>query len=451
MTTASASAFDTQAFLAQVDDSDDCARALDAEDPLREERALFAIPRDRAGREQAYFCGNSLGLMPRSVPDAMAQELKDWGDLAVEGHFHAKNPWFSYHEVFRDAGARLVGAVPGEVVMMNSLTVNLHLLMASFYRPTPERYRILIERGAFPSDEHAVASQARFYGFDPADAILHVGPKAGEDTIREEEIERTLERKGEEIALILLGGVNYATGQVFDMERITRAGHEAGCVVGFDLAHGAGNVPLRLHDWGVDFAAWCSYKYLNSGPGAVAGAFVHDDHWDAGYPRFEGWWGHDPATRFRMAPTFAPGLGAEAWQLSNPPIFAMTPLKESLAIFDRVGMHALRAKSLRLHAYTRHLVERVSEERFGGKLSVVTPRADAAHGCQVSIRVKPGAPGVAAEGAQAVQRALLERGVVADFREPDVVRIAPVPLYNTFADCLRFVRTLAETAGAGGA
>lgn len=443
MTTTAPSEFDAKAFLAQADDSDECARALDADDPLREERARFAIPKDKSGREQAYFCGNSLGLMPRTVPDAMAQELKDWADLGVEGHFHAKNhPWFSYHEVFRDPGARLVGAIPGEVVMMNSLTVNLHLLMASFYRPTPDRYRILIERGAFPSDEHAVASQARFYGFDPADAILHIAPKAGEDTIREDEIERTLERKGDEIALVLLGGVNYATGQRFDMERITNAGHDAGAVVGFDLAHAAGNVPMRLHDWNVDFAAWCSYKYLNSGPGAVAGAFVHENHWDADYPRYEGWWGHDPSTRFKMAPEFTPGLGAEAWQLSNPPIFAMTPLKASLAIFDRVGMHALRAKSLRLHAYTRFLVEKLGEERFRGALSVVTPRADDAHGCQLSIRVRPGA----AHTAKQIQQALLAKGVVADFREPDIVRIAPVPLYNTFADCLRFARALGETA-----
>lgn len=444
MTTATArNEFDAKAFLAQVDDSDECARALDADDPLSGERARFAIPKDKSGREQAYFCGNSLGLMPRSVPDAMAQELKDWAELAVEGHFHAKNhPWFSYHEVFRDSGARLVGAIPGEVVMMNSLTVNLHLLMASFYRPTPDRYRILVERGAFPSDEHAVASQARFYGFDPADAILHVGPKGGEDAIREDEIERTLERMGDEIALVLLGGVNYATGQRFDMERITKAGHNAGCVVGFDLAHAAGNVPMRLHEWNVDFAAWCSYKYLNSGPGAVAGAFVHENHWDADYPRYEGWWGHDPSTRFKMAPEFVPGLGAEAWQLSNPPIFAMTPLRESLAIFDRVGMHALRAKSLRLHAYTRFLVEKVGEERFKGNLSIVTPRADDAHGCQLSIRVKPGAT----NSAKQIQQALMGKGVVADFREPDIVRIAPVPLYNTFADCLRFARTLSETA-----
>lgn len=429
--------FDAQAFLAQVDDSDECARALDAEDPLREERALFAIPRDKSGKEHAYFCGNSLGLMPRSVPDAMAQELKDWGDLAVEGHFHAKNPWFSYHEIFRDMGARLVGAIPGEVVMMNSLTVNLHLLMASFYRPTPERYRILIEKGAFPSDEHAVASQARFYGFEPSDAILHIAPRKGEDTIREQDIESVLKREGESVALVLLGGVNYATGQLFDMARVTKAGHEAGAVVGFDLAHAAGNAPLRLHEWGVDFAAWCSYKYLNSGPGAVAGAFVHEKHWDADYPRFEGWWGNDPSTRFRMAPDFVPGLGAEAWQLSNPPIFAMTPLKESLAIFDRVGMHALRAKSLRLHAYTRMLLQKIGEERFGRTLAVITPAQDAAHGCQLSIRTP---------GAKAIQKALMERGVVADFREPDIVRIAPVPLYNSFADCLRFAWTMGELA-----
>ncbi len=448
MTTTAASEFDSKAFLAQVDDSDECARALDSDDPIRGERARFAIPKDKSGRDQAYFCGNSLGLMPRSVPDAMAQELKDWAELAVEAHTDARNPWLPYHENFRETGARLVGAVPGEVVMMNSLTVNLHLLMASFYRPTAERYKILMERGAFPSDEHAVASQARFYGFDPDDAVIHVAPLDGEDTIREEEIERILREQGDEIALVMLGGVNYATGQLFDMERITRAGHDAGAVVGFDLAHAAGNVPMRLHEWGVDFAAWCSYKYLNSGPGAVAGAFVHENHWDADYPRYEGWWGHDPATRFKMAPEFVPGLGAEAWQLSNPPIFAMTPLKESLAIFDRVGMHALRAKSLRLHAYTRHLVEQVSEERFASKLSIITPRPDAAHGGQISIRVNPGAPGVAAKGAKAIQQALLAKGVVADFREPDIVRISAVPLYNTFEDCLRFARALGETAGA---
>ncbi len=435
MTTTAPSEFDAKAFLAQVDDSDDCARALDADDPIRDERAKFAIPKDKSGRDHAYFCGNSLGLMPRSVPDAMAQELKDWADLAVEGHMHARNPWLPYHENFRESGARLVGAIPGEVVMMNSLTVNLHLLMASFYRPTPERYKILIERGAFPSDEHAVASQTRFYGFDPDDAVIHAAPLAGEDTIREEEIERLLRKHGDEIALVLLGGVNYATGQLFDMQRITRAGHDAGAVVGFDLAHAAGNVPMRLHEWGVDFAAWCSYKYLNSGPGAVAGAFVHERHLDeAGLVRLEGWWSTDPDSRFEMRPISQPQKSADAWSLSNPPIFAMGPVRTSLDIFDEVGMTAIRARSLRLTGYLRELLDALAER---AAIEVVTPSEEDRHGAQISVRVNT-------DVADLAERMSSNWGVVADDRKPDIIRLAPAPLYCTYHDCWRAVDALSQ-------
>lgn len=414
----------------------DLARALDARDPLRGERELFHVPKGPDGGACVYLTGNSLGLMPRSAEGEVVRELEDWRDLAVDAHFDGRAPWYSYAEALREPSARLVGARPGEVVMMNSLTANLHLLMASFYRPTRGRWKILIEGSAFPSDEYAVQSQARYHGFDPAETIVRVTAREGERAIRPEDFIGAIEREGERLAVVIPAGVSYVTGELFDMPAIVDAAKKAGATVGFDLAHAAGNAKLALHEWGADFAVWCSYKYLNAGPGAPAGAFVHERHWGTGLPRFEGWWGNDAQTRFEMRPEFREGLGAEAWALSNPPILSMAPLRASLAIFDRVGMGALREKSLRLHAYTRALLE----ARCGGRVSVATPAEDGRHGCQLSI--------VVGEGAKALRDALQARGVVADYRRPDVVRVAPVPLYNSFDDCWRFVEALAGELGA---
>ncbi len=419
------------------------ALEMDRRDPLREYRGLFSVPSAEAvggagggaARPALYFTGNSLGLMPRGVRPVLEQELSDWERLAVEGHLHGKTPWFSYHEVFRETGARLVGAVPGEVVMMNSLTVNLHLLMVSFYRPTRERYRIVVEDSLFPSDSYAVASQAGFHGFDAAEAVVRLKPRQGEQTLRTEDIEAKLRELGPSVALVMLGGVNYLTGQWFDMERITRAGHGVGAVVGWDLAHAAGNVPMRLHEWGVDFAAWCSYKYLNAGPGAVAGAFVHEKHGKRfDLPRFAGWWGNDPATRFAMRPEFVPREGADGWQISNPPILAMAPLKVSLEIFDRAGMERLREKSLKLTGYMEFLLD-----SLGDRVRIITPRDPAQRGCHLSL-------GFRGESKRVLE-SLKREGVVCDFREPDVIRVAPVPLYNTFEDVWRFAHVLGRVLG----
>jgi kynureninase len=367
--------------------------------------------------------------MPERVLQLLGRELGDWARLGVEGHLHGRDPWLPYHEQFRGPLARLVGATEREVVAMNSLTVNLHLLMVSFYRPTAERFTIIIEDSAFPSDSYAVASQAAFHGFDPARAVVRLRPREGESVLRTEDILEAIER--EKPALVMLGAVNYLTGQWFDMAAITAAGHNAGAVVGWDLAHAAGNVPMSLHDWGVDFAAWCSYKYLNAGPGAIAGAFVHEKHLvRTDLPRFAGWWGNDPATRFRMGPDFVPTASADAWALSNPPIFSLTPLKASLELFDRATMPRLREKSVRLTAYMEFLL---SPRRAKG-LEILTPGDPSSRGCQLSLVV----PRMSSE----IQRKLLARGVVCDFREPNVVRAAPVPLYNTFHDVWRFVQEL---------
>ncbi|MFQ5889605.1 MAG: kynureninase [Gemmatimonadota bacterium] len=411
------------------------ALELDEADPLRGYRERFHIPRLPDGSPAIYLCGNSLGLQPRGVREAVDQELADWADLGVRGHFEGERPWYAYHEGFREAGARLVGARPGEVVMMNSLTVNLHLMMVSFYRPTAERFRILIDWPPFPSDLYAVKTQIRHHGLDPELALLPVEPRPGEHTIRMEDIETVIEKRGEEIALVLMNGVNFLTGQAFDMAAITAAARARGCTVGFDLAHAAGNLVLELHEWGVDFAVWCSYKYLNAGPGAVAGCFVHERHGrDTALQRFGGWWGNDPETRFRMRlePEFTPQPGAAGWQLSNPPILAMAPLHASLSIFDEVGMPALREKSVRLSGYLEHLIDRLA----GDRCEIITPRDPLARGCQLSILVH--------QGAREAQRALEERGVVCDFREPNVLRVAPVPLYNTFHEMWRFAHILRE-------
>lgn len=420
--------------------TEDHARRLDAQDPLAHFRDEFVIPHFGRPEPCIYLTGNSLGAMPKAVPDLLKQETDDWARLGVEGHTHGRDPWLPYHEQFRAPLARLVGALEHEVVAMNTLTTNLHLLMVSFYRPTPDRFKIFIEDSAFPSDSYAVASQARFHGFDPARAVVRLTPREGEHTLRTEDVLAAIDR--EKPALIMLGAVNYLTGQFFDMDAITAAGKKAGAIVGWDLAHAAGNVPMNLHDCGgggADFAAWCSYKYLNSGPGAIAGAFIHERHVaqasglcaPASLPRFEGWWGSHPTSRFKMAPEITPTPSADAWSLSNPPIFSLTPLKASLALFDRATMPRLRAKSLQLTDYMRRLLH---ADLRTHAVRTLTPDAPEARGCQLSLVV----PGASRE----TQQRLLANGVVCDFREPNVVRAAPVPLYNSFHDVWKFVNTL---------
>jgi len=408
------------------------ARALDAVDTLAGFRDRFWIPKRPDGSDQLYLCGNSLGLQPKSLAAEMEQELETWKDLGVAGHFEGRHPWMPYHEFLREPLARLTGALPHEVVAMNSLTVNLHLMMVSFYRPDGRRRRIVIEQQAFPSDRYAVASQIRFHGLDPAECLVELGPagalvEGGDRCIDEADIEAFLEAEGDSVALVLWPGVQYATGQVFDLGRIAQAAQTAGANIGFDLAHGAGNVPLALHDSGCDFAAWCSYKYLNAGAGAVAGCFVHERHSGrSDLPRFHGWWGHDPDVRFRMGHDFVPAPGADAWQMSNPPILAMAPLRVSLAEFERAGMDLLRRKSLALTGYLAQLIQDELDE----VLEIITPLEEARRGCQLSLRVRAGH-----ESGRSLFEHLEHEGVVTDWREPDVIRAAPVPLYNRFEDC----------------
>jgi len=404
------------------------AAKLDAQDPLGHYRERFHIPRTTDGGECIYLCGHSLGLQPKSAKAFIDQELADWARLGVEGHFHGKNPWVPYHRLLTGQMAALVGAEPMEVVVMNSLTANLHLMMASFYRPTSQRYKILIERGAFPSDQYAVKSQIRFHGLEPKKSLLEISPRGGEFCIRDEDIHALIEREGESIALILLGGVNYATGQVFDIAEVTNAGHRKGCVVACDLAHAVGNIPLRLHDWGPDFAVWCSYKYLNGGPGCVGGCFVHARHSQAwNLPRFAGWWGHDDRIRFQMGSQFHPITGAEGWQLSNPQILALAPLRASLDSFAEAGIDNLRAKSRMLTAYMEFLLREQKSTAF----SVITPSDPERRGAQLSIRVKAG---------RGLCDQLGGEGVIGDWREPDIYRVAAVPLYNTYKDVHEFVQ-----------
>lgn len=413
------------------------ARHLDASDPLRAQRDRFEHPRTHSGARAIYLCGNSLGLMPRDARALVNEELDDWGTLAVEAHHRGRRAWVDYHEQFRDLGARLVGAQPGEVVMMNSLTVNLHLMMVSFYRPEGRRTRVIIERGAFPSDTYAVRTHVASRGLDPAKHVIEIAPRAGEATFRTEDIVSAIERAGDELALTMLGGVNYATGQALDIPTITQATHRVGARSGWDLAHWVGNLPARLHDWGPDFACWCSYKYLNSGPGAVAGCFVHERHARAlDLPRYAGWWGNDPATRFLMGPDFTPREGADGWQISNPPIMAMAPLLASLRIFDEVGMDALRAKSLRLTGYLWFLLR----SWMPRGCDILTPADTASRGCQLSIAF--------ADRPRERHAQLGERGVVADYREPNIVRLAPVPLYNSFEDAFDAAAILCERSSA---
>jgi kynureninase len=399
------------------------ATNLSSHDPLAAYRERFHIPQNPDGSEVVYLCGHSLGLQPKTARAYIEQEMKDWERFGVEGHFHASNPWMPYHELLTASTARLVGALPEEVVAMNSLTVNLHLLMASFYRPTRDRHKILIETNAFPSDRYAVASQIQFHGYDPSESLIEISPRPGETIIRTEDIEARINSEGSHIALILFSGVNYYNGQAFDLPRITKAGHAKGCVVGFDLAHATGNLRLNLHDWDVDFAAWCTYKYLNSGPGGIAGCFVHQRFArDASLPRFAGWWGHDKQSRFRLGPDFHPIAGAEGWQLSNPSILSLAALRASMDIFNEAGMERLRAKSERLTGYLQFLLDQNASDTF----QITTPSNPAQRGAQLSLRV--------GKNGRAVCDRLAKSGIICDWREPDILRLAPVPLYNSFLD-----------------
>ena len=405
------------------------ALQLDEQDPLRAYRKRFHIPLQKNGDPYIYLCGNSLGLQPKATEAALLQELTDWKNHGVEGHFHAQNPWMPYHEFLTEHMATIVGAKPIEVVVMNTLSVNLHLLMASFYRPTDTRYKILMEVDAFPSDRYAIESQLKFHGHE--DGLIVLKPRDGEVLLTEEDILNTIAEQGDEIALVLIGNPNYYTGQVFDMKKIAAAGHAKGCTVGFDLAHGAGNLPLALHDSGIDFAAWCTYKYLNSGPGSVGGCFIHERHaHNFDLPRFTGWWGHNKETRFLMRDDFEPIPGAEGWQLSNPPILSLAAIKASLSLFAEVGMAAILEKSKKLTGFLEFCLNDMDDDR----IQIVTPIDPKQRGCQLSIQVQ--------NADKALFDKITSEGVIADWREPDVIRVAPVPMYNSFADVYNFAETL---------
>ncbi len=408
----------------QLNNTLDSARQADRQDPLRDYRDQFIFPQHQE-RDCLYFCGNSLGLQPKGIRPAILRELDHWAEHGVEGHFRGDMPWMHYHRFLTDAAARMVGALPQEVVVMNTLTTNLHLMMVSFYRPTAKRFKIVMEAGAFPSDQYAMESQVRWHGFDSATAIIEMAPRPGEDTLRTADILQTIEQEGDSIAVVMFGGVNYYTGQWYDLEKIAAAGRRAGAYVGFDLAHAAGNVPLQLHDWGADFAVWCSYKYMNSGPGGPSGVFVHERHADSpDLPRFAGWWGHDENERFQMKKGFKPMYGAAGWQLSNAQVFSFAAHKASLDLFDSAGMEALRAKSLQLTAFLEHLLDEADKGR--NMYRIITPRDPAARGCQLSLLTD--------DRGKALFQYLSEHGVMADWREPNVIRFAPTPLYNRFED-----------------
>lgn len=417
------------------------AREADDQDPLARFRAEFHFPETDA-EHCIYLTGNSLGLQPKRASQILNEELEDWAKFGVEGHFHARRPWVSYHERLIPAAADIVGAKPIEVVHMNGLTTDIHLLMVSFYRPNPKRYKILCEAKAFPSDQYALDSQISFHGYDPDDALIELSPRDGEHTIREEDIEAAIKEHGDELALVFFGGVNYYTGQVFDMKRIARAGHEVGAVVGFDLAHAAGNIPLQLHDWQIDFAAWCTYKYLNSGPGSVGGVFVHEKHADRfDLPRFAGWWGSDKASRFEMKREFQPLRGAEGWQLSNAPVFSMAPHLASLELFAEAGMDDLQRKSVALSKFARQVIA-AAARAAEANVEIITPSEPARHGCQLSLLVH--------DCGREVFDYLQNNGAFVDWREPNVIRIAPVPLYNSFTDVYRFGQLLERAIKPGG-
>ncbi len=413
------------------------AQELDKNDPLKVYKEQFHLPKNADGTNMIYFTGNSLGLQPKTARAYIEQEMIDWQNLGVEGHFEGKNPWYYYHHFMENASAKLVGASPSEVVVMNTLTVNLHLMMISFYRPTKERFKILIESTAFPSDKYAVASQAAIHGFDPEQAVVDLKPRDGEETLRTDDILQKIKELGSSLALVMIGGVNYYTGQLFELEKITAAAHEAGAKCGFDLAHGVGNVPFQLHDWHVDFAVWCSYKYLNSGPGGVSGAFVHQKHGDnKEVLRLAGWWGNDEKTRFLMEDKFIPQSGAAGWQLSNAPILSMAAHRASLEIFENAGIENLREKSLKLTGFLEFLIDEFNSKKSNESINIITPRDPNQRGCQLSL--------LTGENGKTLFDSLTKNGVIADWREPNVIRIAPVPLYNTFEDCWRFVDILAS-------
>jgi kynureninase len=408
------------------------AKQMDAQDKLAKFREQFFFPKNESGKhETIYFAGNSLGLQPKKVKQYIEEELEDWANLGVEGHWDARHPWLPYHENVTEASARLVGAKPSEVVVMNTLTVNLHLMMVSFYRPTKTRFKILVEANAFPSDQYAVASQAKFHGFSKEDAMIEAKPRAGEHTLRTEDIISLIEKERDQLALVLLGNANYLTGQAFEVEQLVKAAHDNGAVFGMNLAHGAGNLLLQLHDWDVDFAVWCSYKYINAGPGGLAGCFVHERHGrDFDRPRFAGWWGNNKQTRFKMGPDFDPIEGAEGWQLSNPPIFQLAALRASLEIFDEATMQAVRAKSEAITGYFDYLLT----EECGDYCQIITPRDPQQRGAQLCLLFK-GDP-------RATLDALKKNGAICDFREPNIIRATPAPLYCRFIDVYRFVEVV---------
>ena len=424
------------------------AKQLDAEDPLRQVRDKFHLPLGKDGKPLIYFAGNSLGLMPKSARQVVDQELDDWAKLGVDAHLEAKTPWYSYHETLRKPTARLIGAKPVEVICMNSLTVNLHLMMATFYRPTKSRFKILMEDPAFPSDTYAIKTQIVHHGFDPKDALILASPRKGEFTVRTDDIVDLIKQNADQLAVVVIAGVNFFTGQLFDIPTITKAAQKHGITIGVDLAHAIGNVPLSLHDWNIDFAVWCSYKYLNAGPGAVAGAYVHERHaMNTKLPRLAGWFGNDPNTRFRLhlEPEFIPVPSADSWQISNPPIFSMAPLRASLSIFDEAGgIEALRAKSIKLTGYLEFLLHRAGAKgqsnagaaSTSDRFAMITSGETDARGCQLSI--------LAQEHPKELFNKLQAAGVKCDFREPNVIRVAPTPLYNTFHEVWRFAKILAE-------
>ncbi|MCC9165241.1 kynureninase [Pontibacter harenae] len=410
------------------------AQEQDQQDPLKHFKDRFYAP--QINRQDAiYFCGNSLGLQPKSAQMYIDNEMYKWANLAVEGHFKGEEPWFNYHELLKAGTARVVGAKESEVVVMNQLTVNLHLMLVSFYRPQGKRYKIIVEGGAFPSDQYALETQTRFHGYDPDEAVVEIFPREGEHTLRTEDIIQTIKDNAEELALVMMGGINYYTGQVFDMEAITKAGHEVGAIVGFDLAHAAGNIQMDLHNWDVDFAVWCTYKYLNSGPGGTSGVFVHERHGNsADLHRFAGWWGHNAEERFQMKKGFMPMAGAEGWQVSNGQILPLAVHRASLEIFDEAGMDNLRAKSEKLTSYLEYLIDDLKADK--SVLEVITPRDPKARGCQISLLVK--------QNARQLFDTLMAAGIIVDYREPNVIRVAPTPLYNSFEEVYQFSDILRE-------
>jgi kynureninase len=406
------------------------ARELDKTDPLKHFREMFYIPL-MFGKECIYFTGNSLGLQAKRTQDYVVDELEDWASLGAEGHLHARNPWLPYHEIFPKQLSKIVGCLPHEVVVMNSLTVNLHLLMVSFYRPTRQRYKIICEAKAFPSDQYAFETQAKYHGFDPSDAVIEVSPRAGEYTLRTEDIISTIQKHGETVAVVLFGGVNYYTGQFFDLKTITEAAHSVGAYAGFDLAHAAGNVELHMHDWNADFACWCSYKYLNSGPGAVGAVYIHEKHVaNKDLPRFAGWWGYTKQTRFQMEKGFEAIPTAEGWQLSNAPVLAMAAHKASLDVFEEAGMDQLHKKRKLLSGYLHFVLNDMNKKQEEKVLEIITPSNENERGCQVSLLML--------RRGQEIFNELTKQGVLTDWREPNVIRVAPVPLYNSFEDVWRF-------------